>query len=327
MRVWLLLGLKQGDNAQVRALAEALGEPAREFQLLHNGLYRVPNNLLGASLASLRADPGFAPPWPDLVIGVGRRSAPAGRWIAKASGGKAKLIWLGRPRAPLGWFDLVLTTPQYRLRPAPNVTPLSLPFAAPAPASGGGYLVAALGGRSLASIITPEFIDRFAEAAAALAAARGLALRVTTSPRSPEGAGGRLSALLGAEAEIYDWRAAKGEGNLYRRWLAEAGAVLVSGESVSLIADAVGTGAPVAILNPPDSPRLAAIMRLPGAKYWRGAGGLFFLAPPPDPAAIFRRFKALGFARREGELMLIEGAAPVVEAERRDAVARIRALF
>lgn len=328
MRVWLLLGQKTGDNAQVRALAEALGAPAREFELRYNWRYKLPNNLVGGSLATLRADPGFAAPWPDLVIGVGQRSAPVGRWIAEASGGRTKLVWLGRPRAPLDWFALVVTTPQYGLREAPNVLRLSLPFGASAKGrTGGRYLLASLGGASIAADMDAAFVDRFAAAARAEAAMRGLALRATTSPRSPTGAGARLAVALQGHAEIYDWRAAGGADNPYRDWLAEAGAVIATGESVSLIADAVGTGAPVALMSPPDKPWVAAIRRIPGLNRWLSAGGLFFLAPPPNIPAIAARFEALGLARREGELLRIEGAAPVVAQERRDAVARVRTLL
>lgn len=328
MRVWLLLGQKTGDNAQVRALAAALGEPAREFHLQYNWRYRLPNNLFGGSLAMLRSAPDFGPPWPDMAIGVGQRSAPVGRWIAKASGGKTRLIWLGRPRAPLHWFDLVMTTPQYGLGLAPNILRLSLPFATPAEAGAGGrHLVAALGGASLAAEMDAAFIDRFAAQAQAQAAARGLALRVTTSPRSPMSAGARLAAALRGEAEVYDWSAAGGVDNPYRDWLAEAGAVMATGESVSLIADAVGTGAPVTLMLPPDKPWLAAIRRIPGVNRWLSAGDMPVFAPPPDIPAIVLHFEELGLARRDGELLHVEGAAPVIARERREAVASVRALL
>ena len=37
------------------------------------------------------------PPWPDLVIGIGRRTVPVARWIQEQSGGRTNLVRLGHP--------------------------------------------------------------------------------------------------------------------------------------------------------------------------------------------------------------------------------------
>jgi len=132
-RIWVLLGQRTGDNAQAlavgHAVAEAMGGKVLEKPLAYNGHYRTPNLLLGATLRSLRRETRdrLGPPWPDLVVGVGRRSVPVARWIGKQSGGSAKLVQIGRPRAPIAWFDIVVTTPQYRLPEAANVLHLLLP--------------------------------------------------------------------------------------------------------------------------------------------------------------------------------------------------------
>src|SRR5690606_33212554 len=84
---------------------------------------RLPRVVIGASLLSVdraRSSP-LVPPWPDLVISIGHRSAHAARWIRRQSGGRTRLVVLGRPRAPLGLFDLVVTTPQYGLPRRANV--------------------------------------------------------------------------------------------------------------------------------------------------------------------------------------------------------------
>ena len=57
------------------------------------------------------------PPWPDLVIGIGRRTVAVARWIRKQSGGRTQLVRLGHPRAPNRLFDLVITTRQYPVPP------------------------------------------------------------------------------------------------------------------------------------------------------------------------------------------------------------------
>jgi uncharacterized protein len=131
--IWVLLGQRTGDNAQAlavgHAVAEAVGGEVVAKPLAYNSHYRTPNLLLGATLRSLapEARDRLRAPWPDLVVGVGRRSVPVARWIRAQSGGSAKLVQVGRPRAPLAWFDLVVTTPQYRLPEAANVLHLLLP--------------------------------------------------------------------------------------------------------------------------------------------------------------------------------------------------------
>ncbi|MFV0474703.1 MAG: ELM1/GtrOC1 family putative glycosyltransferase [Pikeienuella sp.] len=326
--VWLLLGRGAGDNAQIEALAGAAGAPARAFRLSHNLLREAPNALLGGTLATLRADPGFAPPWPALVIGAGRRNAPVGRWIARASGGRARLVWIGRPRAPLDWFDLALTTPQYGMAAGVNVMRLSLPFdAGIAPAPGPRRFLAALGGPSWSASLGPDFIRRFARAAREEAGRAGLPLSLATSPRTPAGAGAILRDALGDGAEIHDWRAQAGAANPYRDWLREAGGVLVSGDSVSLISDAVGSGAPVAVLAPPAPGWIRALRASGPGRRWLASGGRGFLAPPPDIGAVTAHLEAQGLARRDGDLIRVEAALPAIRVEREAAAARVRALL
>ena len=122
-RVWAVTGARAGDRAQILALAEALGWPVEEKRLAHNLMEAVPNLLLDDSRLSLKAraaDP-LESPWPDLVIASGRRSVPIVRWIRRRSGGRTRLVHIGRPWAPLKHFDLIVSTPQYHLPKASNV--------------------------------------------------------------------------------------------------------------------------------------------------------------------------------------------------------------
>ena len=100
-RVWLLLDDRPGHVTQVVGLAEALGWPYERKTLAFTRLNRTSNRLLGASRLSLDTarSAELAPPWPDLVIATGRRTAPIARWIKRRSGGHTRLVQLGRKAA------------------------------------------------------------------------------------------------------------------------------------------------------------------------------------------------------------------------------------
>ena len=122
-RIWVLASYRAGENSQLIALAEALDLP---FEL-KSLAYRRNASLLGLmrmrSLAGInrRLSAGLDPPWPDLVLTAGLRNEPICRWIGKRSNGHARQVFLGRSWAPPQSFDLVVTTPQYRLPHHPNI--------------------------------------------------------------------------------------------------------------------------------------------------------------------------------------------------------------
>ena len=100
-------------------LAEALGWPYEIKRLALRARSRLHNRLarrLAASESSpLRSSP-LEPPWPDLVIAAGRRTAPVALWIREQSAGRTRLVQLGRKGARRRrLFDLAVTP---RLLPA-----------------------------------------------------------------------------------------------------------------------------------------------------------------------------------------------------------------
>ena len=267
--MWALLAERAGDNAQVRVLAEALGWPWEARQLAFNRRYKWWNLLLGASRLSLdcRCSDALGPPWPDLVIAAGRRTAPIARWIRRQSAGRTRLVHLGRPWAPLGRFDLVVTTPQYGLPARANVLHNTLPIIrtdparlddararwAPRLAALPRPLVALLAGGD-----SPPYVLDARTASAlgreALHTARGLGgtLVVTCGPRvRPAAAEALLEAAAGA-GHVHRWRADDPD-NPYLAYLALADRFIVTGDSASMLAEACATGRPVTIAPLPEA--------------------------------------------------------------------------
>lgn len=267
-RVWVLLGRHAGDNAQLLALAEALGWPYQTRQLVFKGRPILPTWLQGASRWRLdrRRSDALAPPWPELVLACGRRSVPIARWLRRQSGGRARLVHLGRPRAPLAAFDLVITTPQYQLPARPNVLPNVLPLnralrpdatverwrqrlaGLPRP-----WIAVLIGGHSGPWRLTAHVAAQLRAAVEARARSAGGSLLIATSPRTPAAAADLLLAGSDVPGERYRWRAGDPD-NPYPAFLALADEFVVTGDSASMLADACAQGRPVHYLPLPLAP-------------------------------------------------------------------------
>ncbi len=265
--VWVLQTARAGDSAQARALAEALGWPYVLKSLRFNALFHVPNRLLGSTLVSLTPETrkALSPPWPDLVIGVARRTVPAARWIQAQAGGHTKLVQLGRPRLDPAHFDLVISTPQYGLPVRSNVLNLPVPIHAPiAPTETDlGYWTEHLGHlpRPWTAVILggAPWPFRFDQAVLQDLAARLNSLTkgegsciICSSPRTPEGSPDALAGLVKMQSFAHTW--APDVPNPYRSVLQLADQLVVSGDSASMLGEACSTGKPVYIFDLPNRP-------------------------------------------------------------------------
>lgn len=330
-QIWALLGPRAGDNAQVRGLAQDLGLGTREITLRTNLLRELPNGLLGASLVTLRDPVPLGPPWPRAVIGIGRRSVPAARWIGARSGGQTRLIHLGRPRADLARFDLVLGTPQYGLPDAPNLVRLTLPWqGSPAPVPPADPCVLALlGGPSWAQRPTAASVAALVAAGAAAAARHGLPLVAVTGPRTTPDLAAALRQAMAPRGRVQEWRANDPAAVPYRALLAAAAEIVLTGDSVSALADAVWTDRPVTVVAAAPHPMLALLDRWGGgaARHWRRRGGNWALfAPPPDLRAVQDRLIEQGLALPSPPgLLRLAPCRAVLAAQQARALARVRA--
>ena len=322
--IWALTGTRAGDNAQVLALADMVAAKTAatvmEIPLRYNALRMLPNNLIPAGPRVVAADfrKGLAPPWPELVIGVGRRPVPVARWIGRQSGGRARLVWLGRPRAPLGWFDLVLTTAQYGLPEEANVRLLDLPFArAPEAADPGRWkekfsalprpwTAVLVGGERWPVRFDARDAARLGRAVEAERARTGGSWIVSTSPRTGARVARALHENLKKPGYFYYWRAGMAaRDNPHLALLALADRFIVTADSASMIAEAVRSRRPVA---------LARMHVSPLAPRWSARKGLARLlaregivTPPRDMEAFCRRLVRSGLASWLGR----EAAGPV----------------
>ncbi len=267
--IWLIDAYRAGERGQVRALAEAvaasLGWPLRRIALDYRSHVVLPHVIGAASIAGLTSASRtqLTEPWPDLVITCGVRNEPVCRWIREQSGGRTRYLHLGRPWASLDSFDMVVTTPQYRVPDRPNVVNNQLTlhsldgkrlqaaaerwapeFAAlPQP-----YITVNIGGNSGPFTFGPRAARRLAREASALARELGGSLLVSTSSRTPAGAAAVLEQAIDVPCNVYRWRP-EDPDNPYLGMLALAERVVVTGDSIAMLSEACATGKPVSIFD------------------------------------------------------------------------------
>jgi mitochondrial fission protein ELM1 len=278
-RTWLVLGDKGGDNAQVRIIANALGWPYHVKQLVFRAPYVLGKPRFRTSLYHVdRAQSApLEPPWPDLILTVGRRPSMAALWVKEQTRGRATLVVVGRPKRWLARFDLVIAPPQFQLPRRANVLHLDLPLMrvdedAVAAASEAWRARLADLPRPLIALLVGgptkpyRFDERVARRLVALAtraaAVEHGALYVSTSRRTPAAVVEALAADLPAGARLYRW--GDGGENPYQALLGLADRFVVTGDSVSMMVEVARLGKPLAIFALPEERR---------ALRWRSALG------------------------------------------------------
>ncbi len=261
---WVLCDGRIGITNEVIGLAEAVGLPFEVKNLKPRAPWRwLPAALWPRTFAPLdrQSDP-IAPPWPDLLIGAGGRTAGVAAQIRRQAKGKTFTVHLQDPRIALGNFDLVVP-PWHDRVSGPNVIESVGALhrvTADKTAAGGAALapriahlprprVAVLIGGSNGSYRLDETeAGAIASRLAALATQTGCGLLVTFSRRTGRKAEAAFRAALGpASALIWD-----GEGeNPYFGFLGTADFILATIDSVAMVSEALSTGKPVYSLDLP----------------------------------------------------------------------------
>lgn len=264
-RVWVLASPRAGERTQLLALADGLGLPYEVKRVVHKPLGLLPGllgheGLMGVDLE--RSD-ALVGPWPELVLLAHHQNEAVARWIKRQSGGRTRLVLLGRSWAPAELFDLVVTTPQYRLPEAENVLLNALPLHPVAPqrlAQAAAewrprvahlpkpYVTVLVGGSSGPYKFDAAAAARLGREASALARELGGSVLVTTSARTPDEAVEALFAAIDAPAHLHRW-SPEGGPNPYLGFIGLAERLVVTADSISMIAEACASGRPVQLFD------------------------------------------------------------------------------
>lgn len=346
--VWILTDDRPGNRTQALGAARALGWPYAEKALTYTEKAARATPLLGATLDTLDEASRLIvePPYPDLVIGVGRRSAPVARFIRQASGGRSRVVLIGR-KIPAEAADLAVRQSYLVQPPDPRVLQLTLPLtkvdragldkvraAEPDPLAGlaAPRIALLVGGATAQYAFEESFAEEMARAVAAAAGGGGLA--ILTSRRT--GAAATAALRRGApRARLIEWTP-DAAYNPFLACLANADLLVVTGESESMLAEAVAAGKPLTIYPLPARPLNAKNrLRLAIARASRGGGALAraarrlmdqgWISPRRDLADMHRALIGRGWGRLfDGTL---NRSAPAAQDEGARLAERVAALM
>lgn len=251
--IWAVSDGRAGNVAMAMGLAERVAALTESRVLQRDLAVNGAKAWLAARLPWLPSQLQMATyPHPALVIGAGRRVAPA---VASMRTTGAKVVQILDPKMDLKRFDLVVA-PEHDGLTAPNtlatlgsVHRVSTQRLASAKAAWAEtfdglnrpLISVLIGGSTRRTPMTKAMASELALALRALAD-RGAGLAITTSRRTPE-AHAKMIAAAVPEAMFWD-----GQGeNPYFGMLACADAMIVTDDSVNMASEAAATGKPLAI--------------------------------------------------------------------------------
>ncbi|CAN7615820.1 mitochondrial fission ELM1 family protein [Phenylobacterium sp. LjRoot225] len=259
---WALTTGEAGMRTQARGLARAVADEVIEKVVIARPPWR---NLPSGRLILLGLEPQsdlIGPPWPDLIVSSGRRSALIAREARRRAKGAPLLVHVQDPRAGVRDFDLIVAMDHDDVQGANvvrvatalhDVTPERLSAAADAwrgrlsplrrPLI--GVIVGGPAGRA------PFGLDEgrsLLERVLAMKAAAAGGVAVVPSRRTPDEVLALFAEAADRDPDLWVWRR---EGdNPYLGVLALADRLVITGDSTSMVSEALATSCPVEVFTP-----------------------------------------------------------------------------
>lgn len=264
--IWVLLDNRMGSVGQARGVMSELDKDKFEIvekKIEYNRLAGLPNCLRGRTLLGLTKQSRmlFGGQMPDVVLSTSRRTVPVARYIKKMSAEKTKLVQLMHPGScGLNEFSLVFVPEHDKAKKGGDniryivgcphrINKESLAEAhnkwqqkfadTPRPLT-----AVVVGGAIKNRPFSVENATQFGKMLAKFHQEVGGSFLLTTSRRTGEAAQNAiLEQIKGIESYNYLW--GNKDENPYMGFLSEADNIVVTGDSVSMCSEAVGTGKPV----------------------------------------------------------------------------------
>ena len=333
IRAWLISDGKIGDEVQCLGILAGLGLTPERRRIAPRKIFAaaMPWGPIDPRDSRDRAASPLNGPLPDLVVSAGRRCVPYVRYLKRLSRGAIFTVFVKDPYCRSG-IDVIWAPDHDRLRgdnvvttltPANRLTAEIIAAARAAPDS----RIAALPAPRVAIMLGgPSKHHRFGtkedyelETIATALASNGASVMVTPSRRTPERLTDTLRRALfdkplADRAFVWDGQSDNPgdnpQDNPYVAMLANAQSIIVTGDSVNMIGEALASGVPVHVYEPSGGhPKITAYIDALAARglvrRWRGALESWDYAPVNVTAAI-----AAEIARRYGAFRAKKGGTP-----------------
>lgn len=256
--VWVLANQKPGHTSQAIALAECVGW---SFQVM-----RVPQSPKALLLVMLRRNFGQVDPlrlpWPNVVVACGWWPTRVARWIKIRSGGRVRLLLGGRKCGPVkGPTEILVSCEHFHLPVHERRIETLLPVHAitksrlDAARERGQQMITGaarprvallVGGSSKQHVLTQADAALLGRRVLEQVQATGGSLFAVTARRTGRKAAEALAKSLQGAAHVHVWSHDEVD-NPYLCYLAVADILVVTGESESMLTDAIAMGKPVYI--------------------------------------------------------------------------------
>jgi mitochondrial fission protein ELM1 len=253
LTAWALTTGEAGMRTQARGLARAVADLVIEKT--------APTGFLWP-WAPAAATGGLAPPWPDILVSCGRRSALASIKVRKASRGRTLTVHVQNPRTRTDAFDLVIAMGHDRIAAGGNVikvatalhdlTAESLAEAGRAWADrfaplGRPLVGVVIGGDLRGRPFTLADGQRLVAGLQRLRATLGAGLAITPSRRTPFAVRALIAEAFKGDPRVFLWDL-QGD-NPYRAILALSDRLVVTSDSVSMVSEAISAPHPVEVFD------------------------------------------------------------------------------
>ncbi|MGI9265388.1 MAG: mitochondrial fission ELM1 family protein [Gammaproteobacteria bacterium] len=265
--IWYIVGDRLGDNAQVETLVAGLDLPIQRKYVCVKAPWIKGKPKVVPSLHHLDLEKTdlLEGPWPDLIITVGRRLSMVALWIQQQSGGRTRLVLIGKPSGQAKSFSLFITSAEVQMPPAPDLLKISMPLLrvdesrvraaaeqwrdrlANLPRPLIGILV---GGPTNPFVFNRRVENGLIQSALDVVKNSGGTPYITTSPRTPERTIRVLRERLPEQARFFEWQAGA-EDNPYHALLGLADGFVVTGDSISMLVEVAKLRRPLAIFSLP----------------------------------------------------------------------------
>ena len=276
MNIWALADHRPGNVTQIVGVASALRRSFEIKSIEYNRLGALPNGLLGASVCGITkgSRKQLEAPYPNLIIGAGRRTAPVALYIKKqaekAGQTPPKLVQIMNPGSMAKQFDLVAVPRHDQMPPAQNIietitAPHKVTKQTLADARkewknhfkdlSNPRISVLIGGKNKSKDLSLDQIREFLSLTEKLAYHHNASLMITTSRRTSEAATQLIKDFteetsLNCFVHLWHHDACN---NPYMGLMAWGDMFVITGDSVSMLSEASITGKPIFIYAPDGS--------------------------------------------------------------------------